>query len=433
MSIRHLAFAAIASTTFLAAVATAQPTYSKEVSRIFRSSCESCHRDGDIAPFSLNNYDAAVTWAADISRVLRSGLMPPWKPRQGVASYKNDYSITDDQKQVIFDWLDAGMPEGDPADLPDPMPQNGAWGLGYPDQVLTMTQAYTPPIGTDIYRCFVLDPGSSQTRYLSSIDVLPGARSIVHHVLLYAETPDATGKYPSDALDGKDGNPGYTCFGGPGFNIDATNIKALLGGWAPGTRPYFLPDGYGIEVGAKARIVMQVHYYPVGRTDTDQTQIGLYFAPKKPAKTVLEIPFIQDKFTIPPGNSSYNVTPYNISLPSFIDDVEVLWIYPHMHLLGKTTSVSLTTPDQVKQPMIAIDDWDFNYQGAYSFAQPWKVPGGSTVTLNCNFDNSANNPRNPNNPLVPVSWGERTTDEMCVAFVGLVSPKLEILLPLLFK
>ena len=407
-------------TLALPAILPAQPTYSKEVARLFRAKCEGCHRDGDIAPFALNNYEAASTWASDIRRVISNNLMPPWKPRPGVHQFRNDFSLSNDEKQTILDWVYADAPEGDPADLPEPLTLKGSWSLGYPDQVLSMSQTYTPAIGSDVYRCFVLDPGIDATKYLSSIDVLPGARSIVHHVLLYAETPDQAGKYPSDALDGKDGDPGYTCFGGPGFNISASNIKSLLGGWAPGQRPYFLPEEYGIEVGAKAKIVMQVHYFPVGRTDTDQTQIGLYFTKKKPLQTVLEVPLIQDQFRIPAGASSYNAPPYSLTLPAFIDDVKVIWAYPHMHLLGRKISLDFVGPDKVRNPGIAIDDWDFNWQGAYAYVEPLAIPGGSTITLNCNYDNSAENAKNPNNPLVPVTWGERTTDEMCLAFVGVI-------------
>lgn len=417
----------------LPAILPAQPTYSNEVSRIFRAKCEQCHRSGDIAPFALQNYDAALTWSADIRRVLADNVMPPWKPRPGAQKFRNDFSLSEAEKQTVFDWIDAGSPEGDPSDLPDPIDNKSPWSLGYPDQVISMSQPYTPAIGTDVYRCFVLDPAIDKTRYLSSIDVLPGARSIVHHVLLFAELPDQAGKYPSDALDGKDGDPGYTCFGGPGFNIDASNIKALLGGWAPGQRAYKLDADYGMELGAKARIVMQVHYFPVGRTDTDQTQIGLYYAASKPKQTVLDVPLIQDKFKIPAGDSDYNAPTYSLTLPAFIDDVKIIWAYPHMHLLGHKISLDMTLPDKSKVNGIAIDDWDFNWQGAYAFVEPLAVPPGSTITLNCNYDNSANNPRNPNNPLVPVVWGERTTDEMCIGFVGLVSPKLELLLPLLYK
>ena len=432
MSTRTL-FAVLFAAAALPAMLSAQPTYSNEVSRIFRGKCEQCHRDGDIAPFALKDYDAASTWAQDIGRVVGSGLMPPWKPRHGAQQFRNDFSLSETEKQTILDWVEAGYPEGDPADLPEALDNKSPWTLGYPDQVISMSQPYTPEIGSDVYRCFVLDPGLDKTRYLSSIDVLPGARSIVHHVLLYAEQPDQAGKYPSDALDGKDGSAGYTCFGGPGFNIDASNVKALLGGWAPGQRAYMLPPEYGMELPAKSKIVMQVHYFPVGRTDADQTQMGLYFAASKPKLTVLDVPLIQDKFKIPAGASSYDAPTYSFTLPAFIDDVQVIWAYPHMHLLGRKISIDVKMPDKSIVNGIAIDDWDFNWQGSYAFMQPLAVPGGATILLNCNYDNSAENRRNPNNPLVPVVWGERTTDEMCIGFVGLVSPKLEALLPLLFK
>jgi hypothetical protein len=428
----------VSSVALLASVAAyADTTYSKDISRIYRAKCELCHREGDIAPFALSNYDAAMTWSADIARVLRTGIMPPWKPRPGVQHYRNDYSLSDDEKQMIFDWMDAGSPEGDPADLPDPLDNKSPWAQGQPDQVLTMTQPYTPPIGSDVYRCFVLNPGNTQKMYLNSIDFLPGDRSIVHHSLLYAETPDKNGVYPSDKWDGVDGQPGYDCFGGPGFNIDLTNIKSLLGGWAPGTRPYKLPEQYGIEVPANAKIIMQLHYFPVGHTGTDQTSIGLYFSPRAPDNTLLEIPVLQQSFKIPANADNYNVDYTFVldarawGLPVDIGDTTVIWAYPHMHLLGQQISVNVTNPDKTSNPLIAIDAWDFNWQGAYSFENPVVVKQGSTINLHCNYDNSANNVRNPNNPIIPVGWGERTTDEMCIAFVGLVNPRLEALLNLL--
>ena len=410
------------------------PTYSKDISRIYRAKCEMCHREGDIAPFALNNFDAATTWSSDIRRVLTRGEMPPWKPRPGLQHYKNDYSLTAGEKQMIFDWMEAGSPEGDPADLPDPVDNKSPWGLGQPDQVLTMAQPYTPPMGTDVYRCFVLDPGNTQKMYLNAIDFLPGDRTIVHHSLLYAEVPDKNGVYPSDKWDGVDGQPGYDCFGGPGFNIDLSNLKSLLGGWAPGTRPYHLPEQYGMEIPARAKLVMQLHYFPVGHTGTDITSIGLYKSPRVPDATLLDVPLIQDKFKIPADSSSYDVN-YSITLPANvgIGDTTVVWAYPHMHLLGQNISVSVVNPDKTENTLIAIDAWDFNWQGAYSFETPLVVKEGSTIKLHCNFDNSANNPKNPNNPIVPVGWGERTTDEMCVGFIGLVNPRLEALLALLYK
>src|SRR5947209_9288429 len=287
-------FAASVLVLCSAAFAQQGPTYSKEVSRIMQVKCANCHRDGDVAPFALNGYDSAAAWAPDIQRTLNDGTMPPWKPVAGYGEFRDSYALTADEKQTILSWIDNGMPEGDPSDLPDAAAVTGAWPLGNPDIVLQPPVSYTPPRGKDIYRCFVLpETGLDKTTYLSAMDVVPGNRQIVHHVLIYV---DNTGT--AEKLDGQDGDPGYTCFGGPGIPVDYTNIFAALdglsgiGGWAPGQRTHFLPDGIGIQIPAKGRLVMQVHYYPIGRTGPDQTSLGLYFAKSEIKKRLYQIPIV---------------------------------------------------------------------------------------------------------------------------------------------
>jgi hypothetical protein len=394
------------------------PTYSKEVSRIFQAKCQICHRDGDIAPFALNTYDDAVNWAADIQRVITDGIMPPWKPVAGYGEFRDNYSLTADEKQTILSWIANGTPQGDPADLPDPVVNTGQWPLGVPDVVLTMQQEFTPPRGREIYRCFVLpETGLDQTTYLSAIDVMPGNRQIVHHVLLYADTTGTAAK-----MDGQDGTPGYTCFGGPGIPIDTTNLfQALdnlsgLGGWAPGQRTHFLPDGIGIQLPANARIVMQVHYYPIGRTGPDQTRVGLYIAKNTIQKRLYHIPVVNTEFKVPP-NEVKDVTavfpPVRLPLGA-----QAIFIYPHMHLLGRKIKVDLYDRENNVTPMIYEDNWEFNWQGAYTYVNPIAIPAYSQLKLTCTFDNTADNPKNPNDPIVAVGWGERTTDEMCLAFAG---------------
>lgn len=414
-----LAFAAAFMAVSFPADAQDGPTYDREVSRIFQAKCYSCHRDGDIAPFTLNSYDDAVTWADDIQRTLNDGSMPPWKPVAGYGDFKDPRSLSADEKQTILSWIGNGMPEGNPADLPAPPPDIGQWALGQPDIVLHMPQAFTPRRGQDVYRCFVLpDTGLTQTTYLSAFDLVPGNRQIVHHVLLFV---DQTGT--AIQKDGQDGQPGYDCFGGPGIPVDLTNIFSALdalsgiGGWAPGTRPYFLPDGIGIMLPANGRLVMQVHYYPYGRTGPDQTSVGLYVAKSTIQKRLYQVPIVNMTFKVQPGEVKDVVAkfpPFPLPLSA-----KAITIFPHMHLLGRKIKVDLTDKDGKVTPMIYEDNWDFNWQGSYTYTEAIPIPMYSTATVRCTFDNTVDNPKNPNNPPVPVGWGERTTDEMCLAFVGL--------------
>ena len=406
------------------ATLSAQVTYSKEISRIFQAKCNQCHRDGDITPFALDSYDAAVTWGRDILNTIEAGTMPPWKPMPGYGSFRDPRNLTDDEMRQVLDWFANGMPEGDPGDLAPPVISTPtAWPLGQPDIVLAMPQTYTPPIGSDVYRCFVIPSGLAASANMSAIDFIPGNRQIVHHVILYQDT---TGQ--AQMLDGADGQPGYTCFGGPG--VDVNFDTAVLAGWAPGQRTSFLPDGIGIQVQKGATLIMQVHYSPSAVTGPDQTQVGLYRATSTIQRHLFEIPVVNDTFTIPAGNPNF-VVKANLTIPLFFD-AKVIEIYPHMHLLGRQIKVDLTAKDGTVTPLIYEDDWDFRWQGYYTYTQPVTLSSGSTLHVTCTFDNSDGNPNNPNNPLVDVSWGERTRDEMCLAFMGVTFDN-EPLLPLGFQ
>ena len=130
------------------------------------------------------------------------------------------------------------------------------------------------------------------------------------------------------------------------------------------------------------------------------------------------LPLINDTFTIPPGDPNYRVTT-SFSLPVFPPINAHVWlIAPHMHLLGRKMNVKATNAIGQSQCLIDIEDWDFNWQGMYRFKDPIAVPAGTTLALEAFYDNSPDNVRNPNDPPKPVSWGEATTDEMCIAFVG---------------
>ena len=389
----------------------AQPTFSKDIASIVQAKCQQCHRDGDVAPFAMNGYDDLVTWSDDIARVLQAKIMPPWKPVPGHGEFRDAFNLTDDERRMMLDWLAKGMPLGDPADMPDLQTTAGTWQLGDPDMIIQMPQVFDVPRTKDLYRCFVIPMDFDTQQFVSAVQVVPGNRQIVHHVILYIDT---TGN--ADKLNGKDGQPGYTCFGGPGDGV-ATTIGNILGGWVPGQRVRALPDGIAVALPAKARVVMQVHYYPGGKPGPDQTRVGLYFAKTAVDRRLIFIPIIQDKLNIQPGDANA-VRTASFPIPPLLDAKGIV-IAPHMHLLGRTINVELLSADKKSTtPMVYIDDWDFNWQGFYSWTNPIPMPASSTVKLTCSYDNTKNNPKNPSNPLRVVDWGEGTEDEMCVAFIG---------------
>jgi len=387
------------------------PTFDKEVVRILQRNCQSCHHQGDIAPFSLMTYSDALAHAADMKAMTGARIMPPWKPVNGCGEFTQARVLPQEDIDTIAHWVDAGAPEGNASDLPTPLDFGSGWILGTPDLVASNAESYTPPASGDMYRCFTMPAHTTENKYVSAIDIHPGDRKTVHHVIAFIDT---TGE--SEALDAADPQPGYTCFGGPGFTITSLDA-ATLGAWAPGARPVMLPEDVALSLPANARIVLQVHYHPHDPNPLpDKTEIGVYYAKKAPQKLLRILPLANTTFTIPPGVSNYEVSQV---LPGFfVPNIHLYLVAPHMHLLGRKMQVKAFAPNGDSMCLINIDDWDFNWQGMYRYKDPVAIPAGSTIQMSAFYDNSEHNFRNPNNPPKPVSWGERTTDEMAIAFLG---------------
>ena len=391
-------------------------TFNNQVIRIFQQQCQTCHRTDNIAPFPLLTFTDALTHATAIKRQVQSRAMPPWKPVGSKGVFQGERMLTDQEIQTIVRWVDEGMIEGSPNDLPEPIKFPAIWTYNTPDVVVQPDVSYAlNPAGGEIYRCFTMPVNSIADLNVRGYEVLPGNREIVHHVLLFIDTTGI-----SAGLDAADPGPGYTCFGGPGFIPDSA-----LGGWVPGMTPEIFPLGVGVTVPANSRIVMQVHYSPLGHlshpTDgppaPDRTRIGMFLSPSK-LRPVEYWPVVNPLFSIPAGNSRYLVTAV-MPIPTTLDLTAVT---PHMHLLGREVLVEARFPNGATKELVHITDWDFQWQATYTFKEPVRLPAGTVVTSRAWYDNSSNNPRNPSNPPVPVRWGEKTTDEMCLTFLSVTAP-----------
>lgn len=404
--------------------AAAEVTYTRDIAPIFQAKCQQCHRPNDIAPFALDSFQAAFDYKDAIKHAVEERHMPPWKPVEGYGEFRDVRALTAEQRRLILEWVDTGAAKGDDAGAPPPPPETGEWLLGAPDAVLGMPEPFEPPAGKDLYRCFVLPTGFTQTQFVSAVDVVPGERSFVHHVILYL---DVTGE--SEALDSRDPGPGYTCFGGPGTSIPATLISMLsgsgmtAGGWVPGARPSHLPDGIAMQIPPRSRLVMQIHYSPNHRTAPDQTKVGLYFAKGAVSKRLIAVPIVpiergRVRMEIPAGAKEHHVD-MEFPIP-FLLDSHLVNITPHMHLLGRKIQASVALPrGGGEKPLILIDDWDFHWQGEYTYKEAVALPAFSRVKVRCTYDNSEANPKNPNTPPKTVTWGEATEDEMCLMILGL--------------
>jgi hypothetical protein len=135
-------------------------TYSEHIAPIIYANCTTCHRPGQVAPFSLLTYSDAVKYGRTIAAVTQSGTMPPWKPERGWTALRDERGLSSAQISLIQQWVAAGMPQGDPALAPPTPTYVDGWQLGIPDLILTMPAGFTVPAdGPDIYRNFVLPSG----------------------------------------------------------------------------------------------------------------------------------------------------------------------------------------------------------------------------------------------------------------------------------
>ncbi len=396
------------------------PTYNGEVATILKERCGDCHRPGQVGPFPLQTYAQARKRAADIADVVETRLMPPWKASPDFGGpFKHDRSMTNDEIAKIVAWSEAGAPEGDPSTVLKAEPiasSETGWKFGTPDLVVKLPEEFAIPAqGKDIYRCFVVPNTLLNDVYVSAVEFRPGNRAVVHHVLAYVDT---SGK--ARELDKADPGEGYSCFSGPMFDPHGD-----LGGWAPGNEPSFLPDGIGRSLPKGSDIVLQVHYHPSGRAVTDRTEIGLFFS-KSPVRQVLHWTAAANMAMVLPKDQSRIKISARWQAPV---DLDAYAVSPHMHLLGKDMTMTLTEPDGTIRPLIRIDDWDFQWQTTYDFKDPIRIQKGTFLDVVAHFDNSKGNPRNPNSPPIDVKSGEATTDEMCIGFLAVTKADQDLTKP----
>ncbi|KAA0224785.1 hypothetical protein FCG40_06400 [Fimbriimonadia bacterium ATM] len=382
-------------------------TYADSVAHIVFDHCTPCHRPGEVAPFSLTTFEEARKWSQMIAYVAEKRIMPPWKAVSGFNRFKGENLLTDAEIATLKQWADAGAPRGDEKTEPKAPSFSSEWTLGTPDLVLMPEKAFEMPgEGRDIYRNFVIKTNFKETKWISAMDVKPGNPRVVHHVIAFLDERDRALQREQKQNDGQ---PGYTTFGGVGFNPDGA-----LGGWAPGLRPNRTAPGTAFELKPGTTIVLQVHYHLSGKPEKDQTKVGLYFSNEKDVTKPVRLAWIANPFfRIPPGEKDHKV---NLAFP-IPADVTAYGAMPHMHLLGKSMKAEVEGPDGKRRPLVWIDSWDFNWQLTYIFAEPMKVKAGSKIVIEAIYDNSPDNPNNPNNPPQEVRWGEQTTDEMFLLIV----------------
>lgn len=373
-------------------------TYADQVSRIVQRRCVSCHREGDIGPMDLTSYDDVVAWSDMILEVVHDGRMPPWHAAPDHGVFANDRRMTADEIATLDGWVRAGAPLGDPARLPEPLSFAPGWLLSSePDLVVPMSdRPFEVAAHGDVrYQYFEFDPKLEQDVWVRGMEIVPGNRAVVHHILVFLKNPED--------------RDGQGVMGDRGF----------LAGYVPGTRVEFMPPGYAKRIPKGHRLLFQVHYTPVGTPQEDLSRIGFWFAdPATITHEVQTTSAVEHRFRIPPRAANH---PVEAMLPEELPACELLGLSPHMHVRGKSFRYSAVYPDGTREVLLDVPRYDFNWQTEYRLSERKPLPKGTKIFCEAAFDNSPENLNNPD-PDATVSWGEQTYEEMMIGYFHVAVP-----------
>lgn len=424
----------------------ADPTWHADVAPLVAERCGGCHGPGLIGPFSLQTYEQAEPIADWIAAVVADGTMPPWDARRTAECpqprpLRDDPSLSAAEIDLLARWADAGAPEGDPGTAA-PLPSAITGDLDSSDIERQVEEAWTVRGDGDSYRCFVLDPGLTETTWITGLQLVPDSLDVSHHALIWL---DSSGVPASLAQDGS-----YDCFGSGGAD------GPLIGVWVPGAAAQEYPPDSGIEAPPGAVLAVQMHYNGVGVDTPDRPGVRLRTTTEPPPLKA-QITLVGNegnaagglqpgpadaglpRFLIPAGATGHTET-IRWTVPASVGQVGVFGVGPHMHLLGVDMKVHIERPVPYGgQPpvecLVHTPTYDYHWQRLYQFDEPDpyalpRVRGGDTLVLRCTFDNTLDNDNlavalaseglaEP----VDVGLGAGTFDEMCLAAFGVVYPR----------
>ena len=364
-------------------------TYHNRISRILQTHCIECHREGGVGPFPLTSYKDTKANTGMIRKVVSEGIMPPWfaapPPKGHPSPWANDRTLPRVDKSDLLAWIKAGKPEGNPAHAPLPREFASEWNIGKPDIVLELPREVpVKATGQMPYVNLRLKTNLGEDRWVEAVEIQPTAPEVVHHVLVFA-TPE---------------------------NGHRREQVGPLAAYVPGNSFVEYPAGIAKKLPEGSNLHFQLHYTPNGKAVKDRTRIGLRFAKKPPEETIRVIPVANRRILIPPGVPDHVET----ASRSMSSNLTLRAFMPHMHLRGKAFKYELVRGNGIRETLLEVPSYDFNWQLRYALKEPRAIPLGSRIEVTGTFDNSEENPANPN-PSTTVRWGDQSDEEMLIGYI----------------
>ena len=419
-------------------------SYANDIAPIIAENCAECHREGGIAPFAMDSSLAVQGWSPMIREVVMTKRMPPGQIDNKVGhKIKNEMNLSDEEMQKLVHWINNGsVVKGDNDPLTALTWPNTKWTLGEPDLIVKVPAQTIPATGVVDYMDIPIDLGLTEDRWVRGSEVVPGAPSVLHHIITTVVPPEgapdfqqilmdilatlppekslairtklfaaiAAGERPDiDAIFREAPEIDVSAFIGGGSSPDSASIA----GFAPGNAVDLNPEGVGGLLRAGSKLNLQMHYTTSGKETTDETEIGIYFYPEGYIPEERMGGGVGNAFTI---NIPPQAKDHEMQLVTYVpEEAEIFSLMPHMHFRGKRMSFTAEFPDGSEELLLSVPAYSFNWQLKHELAEPLRVPAGTKIVATGAFDNSAQNPYNPD-PSIEVNWGEQSWEEMFMGF-----------------
>jgi thiol-disulfide isomerase/thioredoxin len=358
--------------------------FAEHVAPILQKHCWSCHQTGGSGPFALTSYKQTSSRAETIAEVVAQQRMPPWFASHEFGPFVNRRGLSDEEREIIADWVRIGTPQGDAKKAPA-VPKQAAskWVIGEPDLVLQTGEFELPAKGDIPYKYAILPHVFTEDTWVQYVQILPDNPRALHHGnMLFVNLAD-------------------------GFNE-----KNFITGQVPGGEPMALDDGTGFLIPKGSAFGLELHFVATGKVEKCKVSVGLRYPRVVVEKRLQMMKLADRRFAIAPGAPAHKVAASRV-----LDrNVVGVGLFSHMHVRGKDMTFKATASDGKTDTLLVIPNYSFSWQIPYRW-EPGKMRFAKGTRLDCvaHFDNSPFNPYNPD-PLATVRFGLQTHEEMMYGF-----------------
>ncbi|NKB33004.1 MAG: redoxin domain-containing protein [Pseudomonadales bacterium] len=364
-------------------------SYANDIAPILEQRCVTCHQEGGIAPFAMNNHQMIQGWSPMIRETLITKRMPPGQiDNEYVDSFHGVNHITIEETQKLVSWIDNGSVNNDSSDpLVDLQLQPAKWLNGEPDIIIQIPAQLIPATGVQDYRNLTVPLDLEEDIWVKAVEFEAGDPTVLHHIIAFSYGPNGINEF------------------------EILNQGIGLGAYAPGNELNLYPEGAGYPLKAGSGLLLQMHYTTSGKEATDASEIGLYLWDEEPERVILGGSAADMDINIPPFDGNHEM----VATKKFRTDSYLTMLGPHMHYRGFDANFKLKYPDGRVEEVLNVPNYQFNWQKTYDFKEPLFLPAGTELVFRGTFDNSEMNPLNPDASQT-LTWGEQTWQEMFFGF-----------------